>query len=64
MKSQLLEDRKNEANLAFNNHCKAWEELVRIKDPSIKDIEKWIVAREELYLKQKVFEETLREIYS
>ncbi len=48
-KSEFLEKAKEEANAAFDEHCKQWELLQQIVEPTTDDLENWLSARDVFY---------------
>jgi hypothetical protein len=52
------------ANLAYDEHCNAWDALNKIPEPTLDDLAKWLAAKEELAKAQDKFENIVRQIYS
>lgn len=63
-KSEFLEKAKEEANAAFDEHCKQWELLQQIVEPTTNDLENWLSARDVFYKAQEKFESIVRQISS
>lgn len=62
LQSEFLEKAKNEANAAFDEHCKQWELLQKIAEPTIGDLENWLSARDAFFKAQEKFENIVRQI--
>ena len=60
--SESLERAREEANSAFDEHCKQWDLLQKIANPTIDDLAAWLYAREALIKAQGKFEDIVRQI--
>lgn len=60
--SVFLVKAREAANAAFDEHCKQWELLQQIAEPTIDDLEKWLSARDAFFRAQSEFENIVRQI--
>jgi len=60
--SVFLARAREAANAAFDEHCKQWELLQEIAEPTIDDLEKWVSARSVFFRAQDEFENIVRQI--
>lgn len=63
-KSEFLEKAKEEANIASDEHCRQWELLQKIAEPTIDDLAHWLSSRDLFYKAQEKFENMVRQISS
>jgi len=61
-KSLFLEKAMNLANAAFDAHCKQWDQLQAMADPTIEDMDKWLCSRNAFWKAQDEFEDIVRQI--
>ena len=61
-KSVFLENAKNRANAAFDEHCKQWSLLQEIATPTTEDLAAWLSARDAFFKAQEEFENIVRQI--
>ena len=59
--SVFLARARDAANAAFDEHCKQWELLQEIAEPTIDDLEKWLSARDAFLRAQSEFENIVRQ---
>jgi hypothetical protein len=60
--SVFLSRARDKANLAFDEHCDHWDRLNNIADPTMDDVEDWLVVREAFFAAQEKFENILSQI--
>jgi hypothetical protein len=60
--SEFLEKARNEANAAFDDHCKQWDLLQELAIPTIEDLTAWLAARDSFFKAQEKFENIVRQI--
>ena len=60
--SEFLNKARNAANEAFEEHCKQWDLLQKITEPTIDDLEKWLSTRDTFFKLQAEFENIVRQI--
>ena len=60
--SEFLDKAREEANKAFDTHCKQWELLQQLTSPTIEDLADWLAARDSLHEAQEKFEKIVRQI--
>jgi len=63
MTSVELENAKEEANKAFDEHCRQWNLLQKIQNPTVEQMEKWLTAKKSANIAQDKFEIIVRQIY-
>lgn len=61
-KSEFLENARNKANAAFDEHCKQWDLLQNIETPNLEDLAAWLSARDIFFKAQEEFESIVRQI--
>ncbi|MDR9863444.1 hypothetical protein [Pseudomonas baetica] len=60
--SEFLDKAREEANAAFDDHCKQWELLQELASPTIEDLTAWLAARDSFFEAQEKFEDIVRQI--
>lgn len=60
-KSEFLDKAREEANAAFDNHCKQWSLLQEVASPNIEDLAAWLDARDSFFKAQENFENIIRQ---
>ena len=60
--SELLNKVRNEANAAFDAHCREWDLLQKLSSPTIEDLAAWLTARDSLIKAQAAFEKMIHQI--
>jgi hypothetical protein len=62
--SVFFENAREEANVAFDEHCKQWDLLKEIPEPSVNDLAAWLSARDAFFKAQDKFENIVRQLSS
>lgn|GEM_PF-3249990 len=60
--SESLKKAREEANAAFDEHCKQWELLQKLADPTVDDLAAWLSARDAFFTAQEKFESIVRQV--
>lgn len=60
MNINSLNKAREVANIAFDEHCKQWELLEKISEPTLDNLSAWLSAHEKFYEAQSKFENIIR----
>lgn len=60
--SEFLSTAREVANAAFDEHCKQWDLLMKVANPTPEDLANWLSARDALARAQEKFESIVRQV--
>jgi len=61
--SIVLKEKREAANIAFDELNRQWRLLENICEPTLEDLEPWLESRKIFFIAQDQFEDTIRQIH-